>query len=152
MYPQKIRRPQKQIRFLNRSNASPEIRAKTEKLLRTMPCLFIFMRLTYAKIAISQIGIWIQNIAISWLVYDITKSPPAMGTVMFFNAIPLFLLMPFMRKADTKNTTLRVVFFNGSEGGIRTHDTRIMIPPLYRLSYPAIKILVFNNPSHIVCQ
>lgn len=71
---------------------------------------------------------------------------------MFFNAIPLFLLMPFMRKADTKNTTLRVVFFNGSEGGIRTHDTRIMIPPLYRLSYPAIKILVFNNPSHIVCQ
>lgn len=46
--------------------------------------------------AVCQIGIWIQNIAISWLVYDITKSPLAMGTVMFFNAVPLFVLTPFM--------------------------------------------------------
>ena len=52
-------------------------------------------RLFFPGIAISQIGIWIQNVAISWLVYDITKSPLAMGTVMFFNAVPLFVLTPF---------------------------------------------------------
>lgn len=53
-------------------------------------------RLFFPGLAISQIGIWIQNIAISWIVYDITKSPLTMGTVMFFNAIPLFLLTPIM--------------------------------------------------------
>lgn len=53
-------------------------------------------RLFFPGLAVCQIGIWIQNIAISWLVYDITKSPLAMGTVMFFNAVPLFVLTPFM--------------------------------------------------------
>ena len=52
-------------------------------------------RLFFPGIAISQIGIWIQNVAISWLVYDMTKSPLTMGTVMFFNAIPLCVLTPF---------------------------------------------------------
>ena len=40
----------------------------------------------------------------------------------------------------------------GSGRGIRTHDTRIMIPPLYRLSYPAIKILVSFNIYIHYCQ
>lgn len=53
-------------------------------------------RLFFPGLAICQIGFWIQNIAINWIVYDITKSPLTMGTVMFFNAIPLFLLTPFM--------------------------------------------------------
>lgn len=52
-------------------------------------------RLFFPGLIISQIGIWIQNTAIAWLVYDITKSPFIMGTVMFFNSIPLFLLTPF---------------------------------------------------------
>lgn len=52
-------------------------------------------RLFFPGLAICQIGIWIQNIAISWLVYDLTKSPFMMGTVMFFNAIPLFAVTPF---------------------------------------------------------
>jgi len=52
-------------------------------------------RLFFPGVAISQIGIWIQNVAIAWLVYDMTKSPLTMGTVMFFNAIPLFVLTPF---------------------------------------------------------
>lgn len=52
-------------------------------------------RLFFPGLAISQTGVWIQNIAISWLVYDITKSAFTMGTVMFFNTIPLFLITPF---------------------------------------------------------
>ena len=52
-------------------------------------------RLFFPGLAISQIGIWIQNVAISWLVYDITRSPFIMGTVMFFNSIPLLLVTPF---------------------------------------------------------
>ncbi len=35
----------------------------------------------------------------------------------------------------------RSFFLNGSERGVRTPDTRIMIPLLYRLSYPAVKFM-----------
>ncbi len=52
-------------------------------------------RLFFPGLAVSQIGIWIQNIAISYLVYDLTKSPFVMGVVMFFNAFPLFFVTPF---------------------------------------------------------
>lgn len=52
-------------------------------------------RLFFPGLMVSATGIWIQNIAINWLVYDTTKSPFIMGVVMFFNAIPLFLVTPF---------------------------------------------------------
>ena len=66
---------------------------KLQKMFRAFK--YRNFRLFFPGLAISQIGIWIQNIAISWLVYDITKSPHAMGTVMFFNAIPLVVVTPF---------------------------------------------------------
>ena len=52
-------------------------------------------RLFFPGLITSQVGIWIQNVAISWVVYDITKSPFMMGTIMFLNTIPLFLITPF---------------------------------------------------------
>lgn len=52
-------------------------------------------RLFFPGLAATQVGIWVQNVAISWLVYDLTQSPLMMGTVMFFNAIPLLLVTPF---------------------------------------------------------
>ncbi len=67
-------------------------------------------RLFFPGLAICQIGIWIQNIAISWIVYDITKSPLAMGTVMFFNAIPLFLLTLFMGVLVDKFNRYKLLF------------------------------------------
>lgn len=52
-------------------------------------------RLFFPGLISSQIGMWIQNIAMGWLVYNMTNSPFMMGTIMFFNAIPLFILTPF---------------------------------------------------------
>ena len=52
-------------------------------------------RLFFPGLVTSQVGIWIQNVAISWVVYEMTKSPFMMGTIMFFNTIPLFLITPF---------------------------------------------------------
>lgn len=68
-------------------------------------------RLFFPGLAVCQIGIWIQNIAISWLVYDITKSPLTMGTVMFFNAIPLFVLTPFMGVVVDKFDRKKLLFW-----------------------------------------
>ena len=52
-------------------------------------------RLFFPGLAVSQIGIWVQNVSINWLVYDISKSSLVMGTVLFVNTIPLMILTPF---------------------------------------------------------
>ena len=52
-------------------------------------------RLFFPGLVTSQVGIWIQNVALSWVVYELTNSPFMMGLIMFFNTIPLFLVTPF---------------------------------------------------------
>ena len=88
-----------------------------EKSIKTLLLIFRAFkyrnfRLFFPGIFLSQIGVWLQNIAISWLVYDITKSAMTMGTVLFFNAIPLFALSPFagvlVDKFDRKKLLLAV--------------------------------------------
>ena len=51
-------------------------------------------RLFYSGQLISLIGTWMQSIAQSWLVYDMTKSSLLLGTVVFAGQIPVFLLSP----------------------------------------------------------
>lgn len=67
--------------------------SKIEDMFRALK--YRNFRLFFPGLTVSAIGIWIQNISINWLVYDITKSPFTLGTVMFFNAIPLFFVTPF---------------------------------------------------------
>lgn len=52
-------------------------------------------RLFFPGLIVSQTGIWMQNVAVAWLVYDLTKSPFTMGTIMCINAIPLLFITPF---------------------------------------------------------
>lgn len=91
-------------------------------------------RLFFPGIAISQIGIWIQNVAIAWLVYDMTKSPLTMGTVMFFNAIPLFILTPFAGVIIDK---------------FHRHKLLITVQILFCLQALLITILTFFNVVQI---
>ena len=39
-------------------------------------------RLFFPGLIVSQVGIWMQSVAVAWLVYDLTKSPFAMGSIM----------------------------------------------------------------------
>ena len=68
-------------------------------------------RLFFPGLLISQIGIWIQNIAISWLVYDMTQSPFIMGIVMFLNSMPLFVLTPFAGVIADKYDRQKLLIF-----------------------------------------
>ncbi len=52
-------------------------------------------RLFFAGQCISLIGTWVQNIAMSWLVYTLTKSAFLMGLITFVNAIPSLIISPF---------------------------------------------------------
>ena len=48
-------------------------------------------RLYWFGMLISLIGTWVQTIALSWLVFDLTKSSFLLGLVGFLGSIPMFL-------------------------------------------------------------
>jgi len=52
-------------------------------------------RIYFIGQGISLIGTWMQNIALSWLVYRLTGSVFLLGLVGFTNQIPTFVLAPF---------------------------------------------------------
>ena len=52
-------------------------------------------RLYFIGQAVSLIGTWIQQIAMRWLVYRLTKSELLLGVVGFASDIPVFFLVPF---------------------------------------------------------
>lgn len=52
-------------------------------------------RLFFMGQSISLIGLWIQRVALSWLVYRITLSPLSLGFVDFIGQIPVFFLTLF---------------------------------------------------------
>ena len=68
-------------------------------------------RLFFPSLAITQIGVWIQNVAISWLVYDITKSAFTMGSLTFISTAPLFVLSPFMGAIADKYNRHKLLIF-----------------------------------------
>ncbi len=52
-------------------------------------------RLFFGGQSISLIGTWMQQVAVSWLVYRLTNSPFLLGIVGFVGQIPTFLFSPF---------------------------------------------------------
>lgn len=53
-------------------------------------------RLYFGGMCISLIGTWMQQIAMSWLVYKLTGSVFLLATVTFMAQIPILLVTPFM--------------------------------------------------------
>lgn len=51
-------------------------------------------RLFFAGQSVSLVGTWMQQVAMSWLVYRLTGSAVLLGLVGFANQIPAFLLAP----------------------------------------------------------
>jgi len=73
-------------------------------------------RLYFIGQGISLIGTWMQNIALSWLVYRLTGSVFLLGLIGFTSQIPTFLLTPFTgvltdRFNRLKIMTIAQVFF-----------------------------------------
>jgi MFS family permease len=52
-------------------------------------------RLYFSGQSISLIGTWVQQIALSWTIYQLTHSSFLLGMVSFSGQLPLFVLTPF---------------------------------------------------------
>lgn len=52
-------------------------------------------RLFFYGQCVSLIGTWIQQVAMSWLIYSLTKSPLIMGIMVFAGSLPSLVASPF---------------------------------------------------------
>jgi MFS family permease len=52
-------------------------------------------RIYFSGQSFSLLGTWVQQVAISWLVYRLTHSAMLLGATGFFSQIPILLLAPF---------------------------------------------------------
>jgi MFS family permease len=57
----------------------------------------------------SLIGTWMQNIALSWLVYRLTGSVFLLGLIGFTSQIPTFILTPFTGVVIDRHNRLRIM-------------------------------------------
>ena len=71
-------------------------------------------RLFFFGQSISLVGTWMQQVAMSWLVYRLTGSALLLGTVGFTSQIPTFLVAPFAGVlADRSNRRLLLLATQG---------------------------------------
>ncbi len=52
------------------------------------------LRVFFAGQAISLLGTWMQTTGLAWLVWELTHSPAALGTVAMFTFLPFLVLAP----------------------------------------------------------
>lgn len=60
----------------------------------------------------SNVGTWIQNIALGWLVYDLTRSSLALGVVNFSASIPVFFLSFYAGVVADRVSRKAIVFWS----------------------------------------
>jgi MFS family permease len=75
-------------------------------------------RLFFAGQSISLIGTWMQSVAQSWLVYQLTGSTVLLGTVGFCGQIPVFLLGPVTGAVADRHDRRRIVIATQSSSAI----------------------------------
>jgi MFS family permease len=66
-------------------------------------------RLYFAGQSVSLIGTWMQNVALSWLVYRLTGSVFLLGLVGFMSQIPMFILAPITGVLTDRFDRLRIM-------------------------------------------
>jgi len=71
-------------------------------------------RLFFGGQGISLIGTWMQQIAMSWLVYRMTQSAFLLGVVGFLGQIPAFFLSPFAGVLSDKWNRHRILIYTQS--------------------------------------
>jgi MFS family permease len=90
------------------------IRNVFPKDLKTIKKIFVSLqsrnyRLYFTGQSISLIGTWMQNVALSWLVYRLTGSVFLLGLVGFTSQIPTFILSPFTGVLIDRYNRLRIM-------------------------------------------
>ena len=84
-------------------------------------------RLYFTGQALSLIGTWIQQIAMRWLVYRLTKSELLLGVVGFASDIPVFVLVPVAGVIADKFKRHRILAITQSLAALQAFILAILV-------------------------
>jgi MFS family permease len=111
-------------------------------------------RLFYAGQTVSLIGTWIQQIALSWLVYRTTGSGFLLGLVTFCSQIPMLLFLPlaglFSDRYDRRRLMIVAYVFAALQAsilGLLTLSATIRIWEILVLGFIYGTIMAFETPA-----
>ena len=111
-------------------------------------------RLFYAGQALSLIGTWIQQIALSWLVYRTTGSGFLLGLVTFCSQIPMLLFLPlaglFSDRYDRRKLMIiayLLAMIQALTLGLLTLSGAIHIWQILTLGFLYGTIMAFETPA-----
>ena len=111
-------------------------------------------RLFYAGQAVSLIGTWIQQIALSWLVYRTTGSGFLLGLVTFCSQIPMLLFLPlaglFSDRYDRRKLMIvayLLAMIQATALGLLTVSGAIQIWQILALGFLYGTIMAFETPA-----
>jgi MFS family permease len=77
-------------------------------------------RLFFFGQLISLIGTWLQNTALAWLVYSLTKDAMTLGIMGFLGSIPVLFLSIFAGTVADENPKRRILVITQSAAGLRS--------------------------------
>lgn len=95
-------------------------------------------RLYFTGLAISMTGSWMQNIAMSWLIYRITKSALLLGLVGFLGQAPALFLNPLAGVLADRISKRHIIYVTQT------------LAALQALALAVLTIMDIIQPSHII--
>jgi MFS family permease len=111
-------------------------------------------RLFFTGQLISVAGTWMQNIALAWVVIQLSSSPLAVGALAFCRFLPFFLLSlvagVFVDRLDTRRlliTTQAAAMLVSVVLAVVTLSGLATLPVVYALAALGGLILVFDSPG-----
>ncbi len=103
---------------------------------------------------ISNTGTWMQNVANSWLVLQLTDSPLWLGLLGFCFAIPMILIPPFAGAVVDRIHRIRLIFFtqtmmslNALALALLTWSGKVQVWHILLNSFIGALLLAFDNPA-----
>jgi len=104
--------------------------------------------------ALSNTGTWMQQVALGWLVYELTRSSSALGVVNFLNGIPVTFLIIFAGaladRVDRRKLLIWsqvILMAQALAFGVLTQMGVISIPWIYSLTLAAGTVSAFMFPA-----
>ncbi len=140
------------------ATAEADAQVPPRRFLRGMTTFQSFQYRDYSYFffgaVLSNIGTWMQTVAIGWLVYELTKSSTALGTVNFLSGIPVTLLIIFTGTLADRFDRRKLLIWSqvilmaqALALGILTQLDMIALPSIYGLTLAAGVVSAFMFPA-----
>ncbi|MGL5683043.1 MAG: MFS transporter [Marinifilaceae bacterium] len=111
-------------------------------------------RLYFGGMSLSLIGTWMQQIAMSWLVFEMTGSLISLATITFLAQIPILITTPFLSLLVDRYDRRRILIFTQTMSAIQasilawlTLTDRVEVWHLMALSLLIGLINSLDNPT-----